>query len=71
MANAVKQGIPLPPAGSYNRAGRATPDVSALAQGFQVIENGVYHAVAGTSASAPAFAALVSLLNDARLQVIP
>ena len=58
----------LPPAGSFPPLGRATPDVSALGEGFQVYQDGVAGPVGGTSASAPTFAGMVSLLNEARLQ---
>jgi len=61
------QGSHLPPAHFYNSPGRATPDVSALGIGYQVIVNGRTESVGGTSASAPTFAALISLLNDRRL----
>ena len=60
------KGLPLQsmfPAGS-----RATPDVAALGVGYEVVYDGKVFAVGGTSASAPAFAAMVSLLNEARLQ---
>ena len=66
---AYLKGAPqLPPAGSFPPLGRATPDVSALGEGFQVYQDGVAGPVGGTSASAPTFAGLVSLLNEARLQ---
>ena len=57
----------LPPVGSFPPKGRATPDVSALGEGYQVIIGGRAGSVGGTSASCPAFAAMVSLLNEARL----
>jgi hypothetical protein len=57
----------LPPNGSFPVGGRATPDVSALGEGYQVFNNGDAISVGGTSASAPAFASMVSLLNEARL----
>ena len=57
----------LPPAGMFNKTGRATPDVAALGEGFQVITGGHTQPVGGTSASAPTFAAVISLLNEARL----
>jgi tripeptidyl-peptidase-1 len=41
--------------------------VSALGEGYQVVVNGKVEAVGGTSASCPAFAGMVSLLNAARL----
>ena len=64
----VPQGLPLPPAGSFPAQGRATPDVCALGEGFQVVQGKRVLAVGGTSASAPTFAAVVSLLNEHRLQ---
>jgi len=57
-----------PPAGSFPTDGRATPDVSALGEGYQVLVDGEVQSIGGTSASAPAFAGLVALLNDARMQ---
>jgi len=64
----VPSGLPLPPAGSFPAMGRATPDVSALGEGFQVLQSGRTMAVGGTSASAPTFSGIVSLLNEHRLQ---
>jgi tripeptidyl-peptidase-1 len=57
----------LPPAGSFPPTGRATPDVSALGEGFQVIAGGEVQSVGGTSASTPTFASIVGLLNEARI----
>jgi subtilase family serine protease len=57
----------LPPSGSFNPQGRATPDVSALGEGYQVVVNDRVEPVGGTSASSPMFASLVSLLNEQRL----
>lgn len=54
-----------PPAGSFDPNGRATPDVSALGEGYQVYVDGTVNAVGGTSASAPAFAGMIALLNEA------
>jgi len=57
----------LPPTGSFPPGGRATPDVAVLGEGFEVGQNGGFESgVYGTSASTPTFAALVSLLNEAR-----
>lgn len=56
----------LPPAGSYAPGGRATPDVALLGEGYQVVAGGKVQGVGGTSASAPAFAGFVSLLNEVR-----
>ena len=41
---------------------------SALGEGYQVYVGGQVQAVGGTSASCPAFAAMVSLINEERLQ---
>lgn len=54
--------------GLYNKKGRAFPDVAAQGQNFAIYEKGQLTRVDGTSASAPAFAAIIALLNDARIQ---
>ena len=66
MARGQSQAGELPPIGSFPPLGRATPDVSLLGEEFQVIVGGARQSVSGTSASAPTFAAMVSLLNEAR-----
>ena len=69
-ATYIKKGDQLPafpPPGSFPTSGRATPDVSGLAESYQVVMNGEDVLVDGTSASTPMFAGLVSLLNEARL----
>jgi tripeptidyl-peptidase-1 len=48
--------------------GRATPDVSALGEGYQVWIDQSYESIGGTSASCPATAGMVSLINEARRQ---
>lgn len=58
----------LPPNGSFPVDGRGTPDVAALGERYQVFADGRLMSVGGTSSSAPVFAGLVSLLNEARLQ---
>ena len=71
VAAYVAQGASLPkfpPSGSFPPLGRATPDVSALGEGYQVYEDGKVQSVGGTSASAPAFAGFVSLINEARVK---
>ena len=55
-----------PPAGSFDPKGRGTPDLSLLGEGYQVYIGGGVKSIGGTSASAPAFAGFVSLLNEAR-----
>jgi len=56
----------IPPTSSYPANGRGTPDVSALGWNFQIVENGQTISVGGTSASAPSFAGMISLINDQR-----
>ncbi|KAI1379250.1 tripeptidyl-peptidase [Hypoxylon crocopeplum] len=51
----------------YNAQGRGYPDVSAIGYHYAVMSNGDAHLQDGTSASAPAFAALIALVNDALL----
>jgi len=43
------------------------PDVAAMSRGFRIYLKGRPTSIAGTSASAPAFAAVIALLNDVRL----
>jgi hypothetical protein len=59
----------LPPQGTFPPMGRATPDVSVLGEGYQVIVLGEPQSVGGTSASCPVFAGMVSLINEARFAV--
>ncbi|KAH8903475.1 subtilisin-like protein [Coniochaeta sp. PMI_546] len=53
--------------GLYNPNGRGFPDVAAQGVRYHVYDHNKDILVSGTSASAPMFAALVSLLNNARL----
>ncbi|KAJ6616233.1 tripeptidyl peptidase A [Mycena sp. CBHHK59/15] len=53
--------------GLFNQNGRGAPDVSAQAHKFKIFWQGIPIFIGGTSASTPAFAGLVALLNDARL----
>ncbi|PNY21226.1 Uncharacterized protein TCAP_07270 [Tolypocladium capitatum] len=54
--------------GYYNPAMRAIPDISAVGTQFMTIVNGQPMMLDGTSASTPVFAALIALVNDARLR---
>ena len=51
--------------GLFNRGGRAYPDVAAQGYRRAMVWNGEKYLVDGTSASAPTFAAVVALVNDA------
>jgi hypothetical protein len=51
---------------SYNRKGRGYPDIVIAGVNYLVVVNGSIYALSGTSASAPAFAGMISLINSAR-----
>ncbi|RPA99590.1 subtilisin-like protein [Choiromyces venosus 120613-1] len=52
----------------FVKGGRGFPDVSAQGDNYHVILGGRDYLIGGTSASSPAFAGIVSLLNDDRLK---
>ncbi|KAI0477842.1 subtilisin-like protein [Xylariaceae sp. FL0804] len=52
----------------FNHSGRAFPDVSAIGENVATVYLGDTLGVGGTSASAPIFASIVTLLNEERLQ---
>ena len=45
--------------------GRAYPDLAAQGLYFQIVWNGTYRTLSGTSASSPLMASVVALVNDA------
>ncbi|KAJ7065772.1 family S53 protease-like protein [Mycena amicta] len=51
--------------GTFNRTGRGYPDVALQSWNFHVWAGGDDGGVGGTSASAPTFAAIIALINDA------
>mmetsp|Transcript_20155 Transcript_20155/g.20255 ORF Transcript_20155/g.20255 Transcript_20155/m.20255 type:complete len:734 (-) Transcript_20155:177-2378(-) len=55
-------------AGYFNTKGRAYPDVSLIADDYPIVLALGITNIAGTSASAPLLAAMISLMNDARLK---
>lgn len=57
----------LPPSTEFASAGRAYPDVAVLAHNYAQRINRGEHVNSGTSASAPVFAAMITLINDARM----
>ena len=57
----------VPPFFSFNRAGRATPDVSVLAENFNVVMGGNTQHFSGSGCAAQTFAGLVTALNNVRL----
>ena len=55
------------PFATYNPRGAAYPDVSLLAVGYVTAINSSFYPIDGTSASTPVVAAMLSLVNSARL----
>ncbi|KAI0872551.1 peptidase S8/S53 domain-containing protein [Hypoxylon argillaceum] len=55
----------------YNNSGKARgfPDVAAIGLNVATVWNGSTYGVGGTSASAPIFAGIVTLLNEARIAI--
>lgn len=63
---AWQSSVAIPP--SHNRAGRGVPDVAGNADpqtGYQILVNGQFLVVGGTSAVAPLWASLIVLFNQA------
>lgn len=59
----------VPPQKYFNKTGRAYPDISAVSNHFWIVNNLIpVPGVAGTSASTPTVAGIISLVNDARLK---
>lgn len=54
--------------GYYNAKMRAVPDISAVGTQYNTIINGQPALLQGTSASTPVFAAMIALINDARVR---
>lgn len=61
--------IPTTGKGIYNRAGRAYPDISALGDNGLVVYRGVPSLIGGTSMSAPLVGAILTRINEERLNV--
>jgi len=55
------------PTSGYATSGRGYPDISLTGLNYEVVVGGETYAVSGTSASSPSVAAMVSLVNAARL----
>ena len=50
--------------GRFNTSGRGFPDVAAQGVDYEVVIDGSVSGVSGTSCSSPAFASVISLIND-------
>ena len=67
--NPVSLAKNLPSKTLFNATGAAYPDVAMSAENFALTQFMVDVPVSGTSCSAPSFAAVVALLNDARMSI--
>ena len=65
--NGFLNGGVLPPSYTYNATGRAFPDVSANGWNISTYTDGEFLLNAGTSASAPIFAAIINRINEERI----
>jgi len=63
----LSSGAIVPPSRFFNMSNRGYPDVSAMGARILIVDGGEIAVTAGTSASTPIFAAVMSLLNDYRL----
>ncbi|KAL9476114.1 hypothetical protein ACSS6W_005955 [Trichoderma asperelloides] len=54
--------------GVYHRGGRGYPDVAAVGDRQVVFTGGKWQLIGGTSLSSPAFASVITLINEARLE---
>eukprot|EP00475_Leptophrys_vorax_P037869 TRINITY_DN6585_c1_g1_i1.p1 TRINITY_DN6585_c1_g1~~TRINITY_DN6585_c1_g1_i1.p1 ORF type:complete len:568 (+),score=140.45 TRINITY_DN6585_c1_g1_i1:310-2013(+) len=59
--------VAVSPASGYNANGRGYPDVSVMGYNYALAIGGQFTLESGTSASAPVFAGMITLINDARL----
>jgi len=66
--NYLKSGVPLPPSGYFNAAGRGFPDIAAFGSNVLIETQGSIEAVGGTSCSSPIVAGVITLLNDYVIQ---
>jgi len=57
----------LPPSNLFNAQGRGYPDVAMAGYNYVVAIGGQYYELSGTSASAPVFAGMITLINGARI----
>ncbi|KAJ7639495.1 family S53 protease [Roridomyces roridus] len=51
-------------AGLFNASGRGFPDVSVQGENYQIVNGSKTYSVSGTSASTPAFASIIALINN-------
>eukprot|EP01133_Synstelium_polycarpum_P001425 gene1425-1653_t len=57
----------VPPASLYSAGGRSYPDVATVGHNLFIVNDNEWMTVDGTSASAPIFGGMVTILNDVRM----
>jgi len=67
VSNYLKNGPNVPPLNLFNSTGRGYPDVALLGLNYEVYIDRFATPVSGTSASTPAFAGMITLVNGKRL----
>ena len=67
VSNYLSTGPNLPPKSDFASNGRGYPDVGLMGHNYPIVVGGQTYAGSGTSASTPLFAAMVTLVNSARL----
>lgn len=67
VQNYIKTGPSMPPLTAFNTSGRAYPDVAFMGHNYPVVTGGQVYQVSGTSASSPAFASTMLIINGLRL----
>ena len=68
VENYLQKYAPDYPEYAYNRSGRGFPDVSALGWDLAIVYQGELSNGGGTSAAAPLFASILTLINEERLK---
>jgi len=68
VATYLATGPNLPPTNLFNTSGRAYPDVSVMGHSYITVGGGNFQGADGTSASAPVFAAMITLINAERMK---
>jgi len=67
VSNYLQNGPNLPPQNMFNPNGRGYPDVAVMGYNYNLYDGGQLTQGSGTSASAPVFAAFITLINANRL----
>jgi len=67
VSNYLTNGPNLPPLSLFNSTGGGYPDVAVMGHKYITVLNATFSGADGTSASAPVFAGMITLINGARI----